>query len=399
MALLKLDSNDIYIGSSRIKAMFKGSTRIYFNPLSLFSNGIIGTWFDPSDLSTLFQDASGTQPVTTAGQPVGLMLDKSNGLTYGPELVTNGDLSTSSNWTLGTGWSISNGVASANIAAGNHLDQNLTTTINQSYQVTYTITSYTSGNIRARFSGTTNISGTIRAAIGTYTEIIHATATNSILRITGGSTGFVGSIDNISVKLLAGNHAIQVTSGQRPTYQIDINGRAYLSFDGIDDNMITSTITPSLNNVQVFAGVKKLDDSAQRMVVEFGNANIGSFQLEAPHTPNVGNYMFTSGGSNNGAGVATVNGFTAPNVSILTGIGSISEDVAILRVNGTQVATSTADQGTGNYLAYPLYIGSRGGSSLRFNGYLYGLIVRFSPANIEDSSIIATESWLTKKTE
>ncbi|SIO11886.1 hypothetical protein [Vannielia litorea] len=34
-------------------------------------------WYDPSDLSTLFQDAAGTLPVTSAGDPVGLMQDKS----------------------------------------------------------------------------------------------------------------------------------------------------------------------------------------------------------------------------------------------------------------------------------------------------------------------------------
>lgn len=48
-----------------------------FNPLSLFSAGEQGAWYDPSDLSTLFQDAAGTIPVTAAGQPVGKMLDKS----------------------------------------------------------------------------------------------------------------------------------------------------------------------------------------------------------------------------------------------------------------------------------------------------------------------------------
>ena len=37
----------------------------------------LGAWYDPSDLSTMFQDAAGTTPVTAAGQPVGLILDKS----------------------------------------------------------------------------------------------------------------------------------------------------------------------------------------------------------------------------------------------------------------------------------------------------------------------------------
>ena len=37
----------------------------------------LGAWYDPSDLTTMFQDAAGTTPVTAAGQPVGLILDKS----------------------------------------------------------------------------------------------------------------------------------------------------------------------------------------------------------------------------------------------------------------------------------------------------------------------------------
>lgn len=48
-----------------------------FDPLSLFAAGEQGAWYDPSDFSTLFQDAAGTIPVTAAGQPVGMMRDKS----------------------------------------------------------------------------------------------------------------------------------------------------------------------------------------------------------------------------------------------------------------------------------------------------------------------------------
>ena len=48
-----------------------------FSPASLFAGGIAGAWYDPSDLSTLFQDSAGTTPVTASGQPVGKMLDKS----------------------------------------------------------------------------------------------------------------------------------------------------------------------------------------------------------------------------------------------------------------------------------------------------------------------------------
>lgn len=44
---------------------------------SLFSNGEQGFFYDPNDLSTMYQNAAGTIPVTAAGQPVGLIKDKS----------------------------------------------------------------------------------------------------------------------------------------------------------------------------------------------------------------------------------------------------------------------------------------------------------------------------------
>lgn len=48
-----------------------------WTPATLFANNERGVWYDPSDLSTLFQDDAGTTPVTAVGQPVGRMLDKS----------------------------------------------------------------------------------------------------------------------------------------------------------------------------------------------------------------------------------------------------------------------------------------------------------------------------------
>lgn len=52
-----------------------GSTA--FTLSDLFANGEQGVWFDPSDLSTMFQDEYGLDPVTKDGDPVGLILDKS----------------------------------------------------------------------------------------------------------------------------------------------------------------------------------------------------------------------------------------------------------------------------------------------------------------------------------
>ena len=44
---------------------------------ALFANSEVGAWYDPSDLTTMFQDRAGTTPVTADGQTVGKILDKS----------------------------------------------------------------------------------------------------------------------------------------------------------------------------------------------------------------------------------------------------------------------------------------------------------------------------------
>ena len=48
-----------------------------FSPRSIFSGGEPGAWYDPSDLTTMSQDAAGATPVTAAGQAVGRILDLS----------------------------------------------------------------------------------------------------------------------------------------------------------------------------------------------------------------------------------------------------------------------------------------------------------------------------------
>lgn len=46
---------------------------VQFSPASLS----LAAWYDPSDMTTLFQDSAATTPVTASGQSVGYMADKS----------------------------------------------------------------------------------------------------------------------------------------------------------------------------------------------------------------------------------------------------------------------------------------------------------------------------------
>lgn len=54
----------------------------------LFANGEQGFFYNPNDLSTMFQDSAGTIPVTAAGQPVGLIHDKSGSNNHAYQTVS-----------------------------------------------------------------------------------------------------------------------------------------------------------------------------------------------------------------------------------------------------------------------------------------------------------------------
>jgi hypothetical protein len=179
-----------------------------------------------------------------------------------------------------------------------------------------------------------------------------------------------------------------------------VESLGYLSFDGVDDWMVTPTITPGTDKAQVFAGVRKLSDAALGIAVEYSatvDTNNGAFYLAAPVAAGTANYLFRSKGTSGVNASYTNAAVAAPITNVLTGLGDIPGDRATLRVNGTQVAQNTADQGTGNYLAYPMYIGSRAGTSLRFNGHLHQLITRFGD-NLELAQIESTEAYVAGKT-
>lgn len=194
------------------------------------------------------------------------------------------------------------------------------------------------------------------------------------------------------------------TGYQRVTTETDYDVSAYqihLRFDGVDDSLVTNSIDfTGTDKMSVFAGVRKLSDASNTgVLVELGTnvASVdGSFAFYLPHsgdgTPNI---SFVNRGTLTSYAIA--GGLAAPITNVINGIGNISGDSEILRVNGTQAASNASDQGTGNYGNYPLYIGRRGGTSLPFNGHLYQLIIRGAASS--DSQIAATEKWTNQKTK
>ena len=64
------------------------SPLIPFTPRKLFSTGAQGVWYDPSNISTLFQDAAMTIPVTASGDPVGAIMDLSGNGNHATQSVS-----------------------------------------------------------------------------------------------------------------------------------------------------------------------------------------------------------------------------------------------------------------------------------------------------------------------
>jgi hypothetical protein len=172
----------------------------------------------------------------------------------------------------------------------------------------------------------------------------------------------------------------------------------YIRADGTDDRLATSAINFSgTDAVTVVAGLRKLSDAQRGTVLELtasADANNGSFHLTAPNAASA-TYAFESKGTALTDAVVS-SAVAAPITSILTAQADISADQNILRVNGVQADSDTGDQGTGNYSNAVLYIGSRGGSTLPYNGQIYGVIVRGAASSAVE--IASAELWMASKT-
>jgi hypothetical protein len=423
------------------------------SPAALFSNGEQGAWYDPSDFSTMFQDSAGTTPVTAVEQPVGLIRDKSgrgnhasqstsaarptlraryNLLTYsgltGAAAGTPGTAPTS--WPLVTSTGTIDSASASDGAGGNILAVSASVGRHIFGQTTPTMSASTVYNATMRLEATSGlqfsqlttcinlpagataepiINGTVVAGtavpvagdtIGHKITISTTAGTASFRFGVGCSSNSTGSASFSRMELRAVNDGVGLPVYQRIAAATDYDTAGfppYLAFDGTDDSLATSAIDFSATDeMTVVAGVRKLSDAAQGAIAELTAsiaANNGSFLLAAPDGATA-TYGWDSKGTTQIDAVASSQ--TAPITGVVTGTADISGDTAIIRVNGTQADSDTSDQGTGNYSNAALYIGSRNSASLRFNGRLYGLIIRGKTTDA--TQLAQVENWMNTKT-
>lgn len=189
----------------------------------------------------------------------------------------------------------------------------------------------------------------------------------------------------------------QPTSTQAPSYQLD-GSIPYLDFDGVDNSMSVALNLSTTNEATVIVGVQKDTDASLGIIAEHtanSNTNAGSLYVIAAEDATTLRYTVLGRGS---AAIAlaqrsAVTGVgAATDKAVISGLYSIATSTNQIRRNKTGYTAATGSQGTGNYANSTFYIGRRGGSSLPFNGRIYGLIVRgaaTSGVNLTDA-----EDWM-----
>jgi len=198
-----------------------------------------------------------------------------------------------------------------------------------------------------------------------------------------------------------GNHAAQATAAKRPTYQTR-DGLHWLGFDGVNDFLVTQTITPGTDKAQLFTGLKKLSNLRSDLIFEHSSdlaSNFGGFYLFAPIIQSgiTSSYGATSRATAVAVAFMPENSIPSPSTNAVSVLIDIGGDSVILRADGTIAAQSASDQGIGNFLAHPSYIGMRSGISSPFSGNIYGMVLRFGP-NLSDAEIARAERFLAAKT-
>ena len=212
-----------------------------------------GAWYDPSDSATVFQDAAGTTPAGV-GDPVGLILDKSKGLTLGSELAINGTFDTDTGWAKGAGWTISGGVAQkAGGSANSYFSQNQGLTVGGWYKVEMDISGSQGVTDFVQLYDGVAVLASFVGANGHVSAIVQVRADYVMLR--GVTPNVTITVDNFSVKELPGNHATQTTSAARPILQ-----QSGATASGFGSELNTTTFPYSYTNYTgyITLGVKSV---------------------------------------------------------------------------------------------------------------------------------------------
>lgn len=425
-----------------------------WTPAQLFASSEKGVWYDPSDLSTLFQDSAGTTPVTAVEQPVGRILDKSGNAFHATQATSAArpvyrsryNFLTYSEQFDNAAWTKSNLTITANNTTapdGTTTADKFTATANDNatiqnisfsgIPITYSVyakkidtdwIAFSHGASFAWFDIGTGATGTIQSGTATITNVgsgwYRCTWTptnytsNTVIRYRVAGTN--GSIAGNGLSAYFWGAQIMTVSDATETggaYQRIVDSATYdttgflpyLDFDGTDDCLFTASIDFSGTNKLTawYGAYKRADGGVTRTLAELtasAETNNGGFALIAP----IGgaNYAFITRGTTT-ANYRYVQTYAAPIRNVvsvqLDNSAASAADQIIAKVDGASVSGIQYTGGAtsnGNYANAALYVGRRNNASNSLNGRIYGLIVR--GASSTSTEISNAETWINGKT-
>lgn len=209
-----------------------------WSPLDLFAHGEDGAWYTPADEATIFQTATGETPTTTAGQRIGLLLDKRFGLVRGPERLVNGSFADTSAWTLSAPWSIAGGKLTC-VNAGQNISafQSGAVEAGKKYEISITVDAITSGYLTVSLRN--GWASTYLPGPGNHTLFLTA-GSSSDLMIVPAVAGTSAVVSHVSCRELPGNHASNSIQSQSPLRK---DNPLTVDYDGVDDHLDTAFLT------------------------------------------------------------------------------------------------------------------------------------------------------------
>ncbi len=236
----------------------------------LFANGEQGFFCDPNDLTTMYQDAAGSVPVTAAGQPVGLILDKS-------KPVTNTSILDSA-FLLADGWiknnpdiSVTSVGGSLRVSKGAISPQSVYRTFScesgKLYRLNVRYKNHTGNNVRffVRNAGGAGAALALSQVVQTVTNtdgeettfFISNSDTHSVLIDSQNALESSVDVESIVITKVSDsiNHAYQTTSAARPILQ---DAPRRIDFDAVDDKLITN-LPAQLTGCTVIRSVPNVD--------------------------------------------------------------------------------------------------------------------------------------------
>ena len=177
--------------------------------------------------------------------------------TLGSELVTNGDFATDSDWTKGTGWTISGGSANCDgTQSGNSTivtSSSISGIQNKVVKFSFELSNCNSGSISATVQGTGGQEFSSVSENKMYNIYIVSVDTSALITFTANSD-FIGSIDNVSIKVVQGNPATMtnmVEGNITNQYPLTKIRNYYRMGDGILDGypIIQDQTSPNLAHI------------------------------------------------------------------------------------------------------------------------------------------------------